>query len=91
MDQISRKRLSGLECGQSGHVYAVVSADKRMRRHIVDMGITPGTEIKLVKLAPMGDPLEIELRGYTMSLRKSRCRHDSADERGRPQKVARGC
>ena len=87
MDQISRKRLSGLECGQSGHVYAVVSADKRMRRHIVDMGITPGTEIKLVKLAPMGDPLEIELRGYTMSLRKA----DSADERGRPQKVARGC
>ena len=71
MDQISRKRLSGLECGQSGHVYAVVSADKRMRRHIVDMGITPGTEIKLVKLAPMGDPLEIELRGYTMSLRKA--------------------
>ena len=42
-----------------------------MRRHIVDMGITPGTEIKLVKLAPMGDPLEIELRGYTMSLRKA--------------------
>ena len=54
MDQISRKRLSGLECGQSGHVYAVVSADKRMRRHIVDMGITPGTEIKLVKLAARG-------------------------------------
>lgn len=71
MDNVSRKRLSGLEVGQSGHVYAVTSSDRRMRRHIVDMGITPGTEIKLVKLAPMGDPLEIELRGYAMSLRKA--------------------
>lgn len=71
MEQDKRKRLSELECGQSGHVYAVISTDKRMRRHIVDMGITPGTEIKLVKLAPMGDPLEIELRGYAMSLRKA--------------------
>lgn len=56
MDQISRKRLSGLECGQSGHVYAVVSADKRMRRHIVDMGITPGTEIKLGQACADGRP-----------------------------------
>lgn len=66
-----RKRLSELKCGEKGHVYAVTSGDRRMRRHIVDMGITPGTEIKLIKLAPMGDPVEIELRGYTMSLRKA--------------------
>lgn len=42
-----------------------------MRRHIVDMGITPGTEIRIVKAAPMGDPIEIALRGYSMSLRKA--------------------
>ena len=69
--QTKRAALSALAPGQKGHVYTVNSADKRMRRHIVDMGITPGTEICLVKAAPMGDPLEIELRGYSMSLRKA--------------------
>lgn len=66
-----RRTLCDLKIGESGHVYAVNAADARMRRHIVDMGITPGTEIRIVKLAPMGDPIEIALRGYSMSLRKS--------------------
>ncbi len=63
--------LGNLEIGKSGRVRAVRIADRRMRRHITDMGITPGTEVKLVKAAPMGDPLEIELRGYSMSLRRA--------------------
>ncbi len=71
MDKQKRATLSMLHPGQSGHVYAVASGDQRMRRHIVDMGITPGTEIRMVKAAPMGDPLEIQLRGYSMSLRKA--------------------
>ncbi len=66
----AKRTLGGLMIGQSGHVKAVNTEDRRMRRHITDMGITPGTEVKLVKAAPMGDPLEIELRGYTMSLRR---------------------
>ncbi len=65
------RTLGELKIGGSGHVRAVRAADKRMRRHITDMGITPGTEVKLVKAAPMGDPLEIELRGYSMSLRRA--------------------
>ena len=71
MEQKKRRTLCDLAIGESGHVYAVDAADQRMRRHIVDMGITPGTEIRIVKSAPMGDPIEIALRGYSMSLRKA--------------------
>lgn len=42
-----------------------------VRRRLIDMGITPGAEIRLLKKAPFGDPIEFELRGYTLSLRKS--------------------
>ncbi|HWQ59084.1 MAG TPA: ferrous iron transport protein B [Clostridia bacterium] len=66
-----QRTLGGLQIGRSGHVKAVNTADRRMRRHITDMGITPGTEVRLIKAAPMGDPLEIGLRGYTMSLRRA--------------------
>ena len=42
-----------------------------VRRRLIDMGITPGAEIRMLKKAPFGDPIEFELRGYTLSLRKS--------------------
>lgn len=42
-----------------------------VRRRIMDMGITKGIQVKLVKIAPLGDPLELEVRGYKLSLRKS--------------------
>ena len=67
----AKRTLGGLNIGETGHVKAVCAADRRVRRHILDMGITPGTEVRLVKAAPMGDPLEIELRGYSMSLRRA--------------------
>ena len=41
------------------------------RRRLMDMGITPGVEIQVIKVAPLGDPIEINLRGYELSLRKS--------------------
>lgn len=40
------------------------------RRRLMDMGITPGVEIQIIKVAPLGDPVEINLRGYELSLRK---------------------
>lgn len=40
-----------------------------LRRRLLDMGITPGTTVRIVKFAPMGDPMEIELRGYSLTLR----------------------
>lgn len=47
-----------------------VSGAGAIRRRLFDMGITPGTKIFVRKVAPLGDPLEISLRGYELSLRK---------------------
>ena len=41
-----------------------------VKRRIMDMGITPGVEVKVIKVAPLGDPVEINVRGYELSLRK---------------------
>ena len=40
------------------------------RRRIMEMGVTPGTVVKVVKVAPLGDPIEVNIRGYELSLRK---------------------
>ena len=42
-----------------------------LKRRIMDMGITKGTEIRVVKIAPLGDPMELKLRGYDLSVRKN--------------------
>lgn len=42
-----------------------------LRRRLLDMGITPGTEITFNKVAPLGDPIEIRLRGYVLAIRKT--------------------
>ena len=42
-----------------------------IRRRIIDMGITPGIEVKLIKTAPLGDPIQIKVRGYELSIRKT--------------------
>ena len=46
-----------------------VGGDGALRHHLLDMGLTPGTEITLQKIAPMGDPIQIEVRGYELTLR----------------------
>ena len=60
--------LNQLSIGESGRVLSV-GGDKALRRHFLDMGITPGTIVTLVKIAPMGDPLEIFVRGYELTIR----------------------
>lgn len=64
------KLLSEFKVGQRGKVKKVLGEGK-LRRRMFDMGITPDTDIILKKKAPLGDPLEISLRGYELSLRKS--------------------
>lgn len=61
--------LKELKPGQQGNVVSIGSSGP-MKRRIMDMGITPGVEIKVVKVAPLGDPIEINIRGYELSLRK---------------------
>jgi Fe2+ transport system protein FeoA len=61
--------LNELECG-SGGVINKVDGQGALRDRLLDMGLTPGTEVYLRKTAPMGDPIEITLRGYELTLRK---------------------
>ena len=63
------KLLSQLEIGERGTVQAV-HGEGAVRRRLFDMGITPGAEIYLRKKAPLGDPIEINLRSYELSLRR---------------------
>ena len=62
--------LSQLKIGEKGTV-AAVKGEGAVRRRLFDMGITPGAEVYLRKKAPLGDPIEIALRGYELTLRKS--------------------
>jgi ferrous iron transport protein A len=63
-----------LEVGQAGRVVRVVGADEISSR-ILEMGVTPGVDIRRLGTAPLGDPLEFELRGYRLSLRKTEAQH----------------
>ena len=63
-------KLDELEIGKDAVIESVDSDDSSLRQHIFDMGLTPGTEVTMMKYAPMGDPLEIRLRGYELTLRK---------------------
>lgn len=64
------KRLSEFSIGETG-VIRHVGGDGKIRRRLFDMGVTPGAEVYLRKRAPLGDPIEITLRGYELTLRKS--------------------
>jgi ferrous iron transport protein A len=61
--------LDGLELGDEA-IIAKVRGARPFRRRLMEMGLVPGTEIKLVNIAPLGDPLEIELRGSRLSIRR---------------------
>ena len=62
--------LNELAVGESCIIRQVGNHRGAVKRRLVDMGLTPGTEVKLQKIAPFGDPLELQLRGYELSLRK---------------------
>ena len=64
------KTLDTFEIGDVGRVRRVVG-EGQIKRRLFDMGITPGAEAKLRKRAPLGDPIEITIRGYELTLRKS--------------------
>lgn len=65
------KTLDHLPIGHDAIISSVDCEDKALRKHILDMGLTPQTEVTLIKTAPLGDPLELRLRGYELTLRKS--------------------
>ncbi len=64
------KKLSEFEKGDSGVIKAV-TGEGRIKRRLFDMGVTPGAEVVLRKKAPLGDPIEVTIRGYELTLRKT--------------------
>lgn len=60
--------LDALKIGESSRIVEV-RGEGALRRRLLDMGLTPHTEVMVRKMAPMGDPIEIHLRGYELTLR----------------------
>lgn len=60
-----------LDCVKPGHggTITVVGGDGALRRRLLDMGLTPKTKVMVRKVAPMGDPIELYLRGYVLTIR----------------------
>ena len=65
-----KKTLDTFVVGERG-VASTVGGEGKIRRRLFDMGVTPGAEIMLRKKAPLGDPIEVSIRGYELTLRKT--------------------
>ncbi len=63
--------LSNLIPGQQGKILKLDSSIGPIRRRLMDMGVIPGETVKVEKIAPMGDPIEITVKSYNLSLRKN--------------------
>lgn len=64
------KKLSEFSIGEKG-IIKKVEGEGKIRKRLFDMGVTPGADVELIKKAPLGDPIEIRIRGYMLSLRKN--------------------
>ncbi len=64
-----QKKLNEFAIGETGLIIKV-EGEGRLRRRLFDMGVTPGAKVSMKKKAPLGDPIEITIRGYELSLRK---------------------
>lgn len=62
--------ISDLKTGDRAKVAGYTETGKAYRRKLLSMGLTPGVEIGVTRVAPMGDPIEIRVRGFSLSLRK---------------------
>ncbi len=64
-------KIKDMKIGETGKVTAYAGKDKRYRHKLLRMGLNKGAEFKLVRKAPMGDPLEIEVNNFNLTLRKT--------------------
>ena len=85
----STTTLNDLKPGQSGTILSVGNQSGAVKRRLVDMGLTPGTQVTVTKVAPLGDPLEVSLRGYELSLRKADAAQITMGQPQRPSRSAR--
>lgn len=86
-----RGPLSLAECapGPSWTVESLVCRDERLRLRLADMGFTPGAAVRVIRTAPLGDPLEVEVRGYRICLRREAA-HGILVRAVEPERCSRG-
>lgn len=65
--------IDDLKIGQQGTI-ATVGGEGALRLRFLDMGLIPGTQVRLQKVAPMGDPIQIQVRGYELTIRREDAR-----------------
>ncbi len=63
-------KLNELSPGEGGTIIRIIAGDQKLKRRLRDMGIVKGETLVLEKVAPLGDPIEIRVKGYKLSLRK---------------------
>jgi ferrous iron transport protein B len=76
------KNLASLLPGQRGIILSLDVPNGSLRRRLIDMGLTPGTEVGVKRIAPFGDPIEVTIRGYELSLRRSEAAQISIGREG---------
>jgi ferrous iron transport protein A len=64
-------RIADLKVGQIGRIVSLLGGNKAYRQRLIAMGLLPGTQFTLSRIAPLGDPIEIAVRGFLLSLRKN--------------------
>ncbi len=70
MSSLRHVSLGSLNVGESARVVRLSGADRRYREKLLAFGLTPGTVVSVERVAPLGDPLELRVRGFALSLRK---------------------
>lgn len=64
-------QLSQMKIGHTARIVAIQACEKTYRQRLLALGLLPGTEFKLTRIAPLGDPVEIYVRGFFLTLRKN--------------------
>ena len=65
-----RPSLADLPLGQHAEI-ASIDCERRLSRRLMEMGLLPGTRVRVVRVAPLGDPIELRLRNYSLSVRRA--------------------
>ena len=78
------RKLSDLKLHEKGAVRRI-NGGGAVRRRMMDMGLTTGTEVAVLRIAPLGDPIEFDVRGYHLSLRKSEAANIEVDMPNTPE------
>jgi ferrous iron transport protein A len=64
-------RLQDLKVGEQAKIVRLSNSEQSFRKKLLSMGLTPGTVLTVVRFAPLGDPVEVRVRGFSLSLRKN--------------------